>query len=44
MKMGRLYNLNLEQEMKDLTFGDQWIILVVTWLVWRRVETEEISY
>ena len=31
-------------EMKNLTFGHQWILLVVTSLVWRRVETKEISY
>ena len=38
------YNLNLEQEMKNLACGYQWILLVVTRLVRRRVETEEINY
>ena len=39
-----LYNLKLEQEMRILVCGDQWILHVVTWLVLRRVEIEEISY
>ena len=34
----------LEQVMRNLTCGDQQILLMVIWLVLTRVETEEISY
>ena len=44
MKIGWLDNLKLEQEMKNPVCGDHWILLVVAWLVLRRVENEEISY
>ena len=43
MKIGWLNNVNLEQEVKDLACGDHWILLVVSWLVLRRVDNEEIS-
>ena len=44
MKIGWLDNVNLEQEMKNISCGDNWVLLVVAWLVLRRVDNEEISY
>ena len=44
IKIGRLNNVDLEQEMKNLAYGDPWILLVVTGLKLRRVENEETSY
>ena len=38
-----LYNLKLEQEMRNLACGDQSILLVVILLILRRVDTEKIS-
>ena len=38
------YNLKLEYGMRNLACGDQWILLVVTRHVLRRVEIEEIIY
>ena len=39
-----LYNLKLEQAMRNLACGDQLILLVVIWLVLRRFETDKIIY
>ena len=33
VKIAWLYNLKLEQEMRNLVCDDQWILLMVTWLV-----------
>ena len=38
------YGFLESEEIKNLAFDNQWILLVVTWLVQRRVLTEEISY
>ena len=38
------YGFLESEEIKNLAFDNQWILLVVTWHVQRRVLTEEISY
>ena len=38
------YGFLESEEIKNLAFDNQWILLVVTWLLQRRVLTEEISY
>ena len=44
VKIVWLYNLKVEQGMRNLACGDQWILLVVTRLVVRRTEIELIVY
>ena len=39
-----LHDLKLEQAMRNITCGDQQILVMVIRLVLMRVETEEISY
>ena len=41
---GLVLRRKLEQVMRNLTCGDQQILLMVIWLVLTRVETDEISY
>ena len=43
VKFYDFYNLKLEQVMRNLTCGDQEILLMVIWLVLTMVEIEEIS-
>ena len=43
MKFYEFHNLKLEQVMRDVTCGDQEILLMVIRLVLTRVEVEEIS-
>ena len=44
LKFYDFYNMKLEQVMKNLTCGDQQILLMMIWLVLTRVEAEEITY
>ena len=44
IKFFDFYNLKLKPVMRNLTCGDQQMLLMVIWLVLTRVETEEISY
>ena len=39
-----LSDLKLGQEMKNLTFEDQQMLLMVIWLVLREIEAKEIAY
>ena len=39
-----LYDLKLQQAMRNLTCGDQQILVLVIWLVPTKAQTEEISY
>ena len=44
LKFYDFYNMKLEQVMKNLTCGDQQILLMMIWLILTRVEAEEITY
>ena len=44
VKVVWLYNLKLQEKMRNFPYGDQQILLVVAWLVLRRFEIEEIGY